>query len=77
MSPTQVGPEEAVVTHLMALRRAIRAMSKLRLSQIHELSGHQTVDSRQSLLLSFERLEACISEMEETLATITEATKSG
>ncbi|WP_341961849.1 hypothetical protein [Pseudomonas sp. RC10] len=77
MSTTQVGPEKAVATHLKALRRTIRALAKLRLSQIHELSGHQTVDSRQSLLLSFERLEACLSEMEETLATLTEATESG
>lgn len=77
MSTTQVGPEKAVATQLKALRRTIRALAELRLSQTHELSGHQTVDSRQSLLLSFERLEACLSEMEETLATITEATKSG
>lgn len=77
MSTTQVGSEKAVATHLKALRRTIRALAKLHLSQIHELSGHQTVDSRQNLLLSFEHLEACLSEMEETLATITEATKSG
>ena len=76
MRASEVSAEEAVATHLKALRRTIRALAKLRLSQIHELPGHQTVDSRQSLTLSFERLEASLSEMEETLATIKEATKS-
>jgi len=77
MSAKKVSLEKAIATHLKALRRTIQALATLRLSHIHELSGHQTVDSRQSLLLSFERLEVCLSEMEETLATITEATESG
>jgi len=76
MSQTAVSPEVAIVTHLNDLRRTIQALAKLHLSHSHELSGHQTVDSRQSLVLSFERMEVCVAEIEETLATITEATKS-
>lgn len=65
------------MTQLKALRRMIRALAKLRLSQIHELSGYRAAGSRQSLLLNFERSEACMSEMDEMLATTTEVTKSG
>lgn len=63
-----------VADQLVALKTAIRRLNELQTSDVQELTGHQTVDSRQSLLLSFERLESCVAEMEETLSSILEAT---
>jgi hypothetical protein len=74
MSQSRQKAESEVAGHLLGLRTAIQALAEHHASEPHELSGHQTVESRQSLLLSFERLEACVDEMQEILATIVEAT---
>lgn len=66
-----------VAQQLIALRAAISNLKELQTSDAPELTGHQTLDSRQSLQLSFERLESCVDEMEETLASLAEATNSG
>ncbi len=77
MNPFHQNAEAEVARHLLGLRGAIQALAEHHISEYHELSGHQTVDSRQALLLSFERLEACVDEMQEILATIVEATQHG
>ncbi len=74
MNQSRRKPEKEVTGHLLGLRSAIQAFAEHHTSEPHELSGHQTVESRQSLLLSFERLQACVDEMQEILATIAEAT---
>ncbi|RRV10551.1 hypothetical protein EGJ27_02720 [Pseudomonas sp. v388] len=75
MRRSRQNAESEVAGHLRGLRRAIQALAEHHTSEPHELSGHQTVESRQSLLLSFERLEACVDEMQEILVTIMEATR--
>ncbi|MFY1663002.1 hypothetical protein [Pseudomonas sp. Pseu.R1] len=77
MNHSHPNAEAEVAGHLLRLRSAIQAFAERHTSERHELSGHQTVDSRQSLLLSFERLEACVDEMQQILATIVEATHPG
>lgn len=77
MSRSRQNAETEVAGHLLGLRSAIQALAEHHTAEPHELSGHQTVESRQSLLLSFERLEACVEEMQEILATIVEATHDG
>lgn len=60
---------------LRALRSSIQILEGQQLAETKQLSGHQTVDTRQSLMLSFHQLETAIGEMEQTLTTLAEATQ--
>lgn len=66
-----------VSTQLIELKTAMRNLNELQTSDAHDLTGHQTVDSRQAFQLSFERFESCVAEMEEPPAFLAEATNSG
>ncbi|HEX8586665.1 hypothetical protein [Pseudomonas sp.] len=63
-----------VLNQLHALRGSVNDLFRLELAEVTELTGHQTVDDKQSLTQCFATLEASIVDMEQTLAMLAEAT---
>lgn len=63
---------EAIFGQLHALRTAVESLKEK--ERDHSLRGHQTVDSSEAIHLSFQKLQAAIREMEDTLLMIAEAT---
>jgi hypothetical protein len=59
---------------LEKLRGEIRNLERSELERLDHLRGHQTVDDRESIQQSFIKLDQAVLEIEETLATIGEAT---
>jgi hypothetical protein len=64
----------AVFEHLRLLREKVTALALDEESQVVTLEGNQTPDSKEAIHLSFAKLQDQIAGMEETLATIAEAT---
>lgn len=64
-----------VLNHLNELRSSVNELFRLELSEVTELTGHQTVDDKQSIAQCFATLEASIVDMEQTLAMLAEATE--
>jgi hypothetical protein len=64
-----------VLNQLHALRGSVNDLFRLELAEVTELTGHQTVDDKQSLTQCFATLEASIVDMEQTLAMLAEATE--
>ena len=64
-----------VLNQLHALRGSVNDLFRLELAEVTELTGHQTVDDKQSLNQCFATLEASIVDMEQTLAMLAEATE--
>lgn len=64
-----------VLNQLHALRGSVNDLFRLELAEVTELTGHQTVDNKQSLTQCFATLEASIVDMEQTLAMLAEATE--
>lgn len=64
----------AVFEHLRVLREKVTALAAVEENQVKSLEGHQTQDTQEAIHLSFEKLQDQIGSMEETLATIAEAT---
>ncbi|RRV10320.1 hypothetical protein EGJ27_01470 [Pseudomonas sp. v388] len=67
-------PFEAVWATLEQLRAGVQDLERWELDRVDRLRGHQTVDDREAIRQSFAKLAAAILEIEETLATIGEAT---
>lgn len=65
---------DAVWATLQELRDGVRDLQDCELERVERLRGHQTVDDREAVRQSFAKLEIAIVEIEETLATIGEAT---
>jgi hypothetical protein len=59
---------------LRSLRNAVNGLEQLELAQVGNLRGEQTVDSKQSLSQCFTEFQRCITDMEDALASIAEAT---
>lgn len=64
----------AVFEHLRLLREKVNALATSAERQVVTLEGHQTLDTKEAIHLSFAKLQDQIGSMEETLATIAEAT---
>jgi hypothetical protein len=65
---------DTVWATLEKLRGAIHQLERSELERLDRLRGHQTVDDRESIEQSFVKLDHAVLEIEETLATIGEAT---
>lgn len=65
---------DAVWATLQMLRHGVRDLHDCELERVDRLRGHQTVDDREAVDQSFNKLQAIMLEFEETLATIGEAT---
>lgn len=65
---------ETAWTKLQLLRGSIRDLEHAELERVHRLRGSQTVDDLEAVQQSFAKLELAILDIEETLATIGEAT---
>lgn len=63
-----------VFEQLRLLRDAVTALAASQAHQAGELAGHQTTDTDEAIHLSFAKLHDQIGSMEETLATVAEAT---
>jgi hypothetical protein len=63
---------DGLFDQLQSLRNAVEFLKKE--ERNHSLRGHQTVDSSEAIQLSFQKLQAAIKEMEDTLLMIAEAT---
>ncbi|MDB6052417.1 MAG: hypothetical protein JWR17_5163 [Pseudomonas sp.] len=61
-------------TLLRSLRSSVQRLEQIELAEVTDLAGHQTVDTKQSLSQCFALLHTSITEMEETLSAIAEAT---
>lgn len=68
---TQVG---AIYYQLRGLRESVNTLEKIEADEVESLRGRQTVDPDESVELAMSKLRDQIAEMEETLATIAEAT---
>ncbi len=64
----------AIFDQLLALRESVDILQHVESDSVESLRGHQTVDAPESLDLVFQKLHEDIANMEETLATIAEAT---
>ncbi|MGI4840289.1 MAG: hypothetical protein ACRYF9_22025 [Janthinobacterium lividum] len=64
----------AVFEQLRVLREKVTVLAAREESQVVTLEGQQTVDTKEAIHLSFVKLQDQIGRMEETLATIAEAT---
>jgi hypothetical protein len=64
----------AIFDQLLALRESVDILQYVENGSVESLRGHQTVDAPESLDLVFQKLHEDIASMEETLATIAEAT---
>jgi hypothetical protein len=63
---------KCISVQLQALRIAVE---KLETEEGHQsLRGHQTVNSSESIRMSFQKLQTAITEMEDTMVMIAEAT---
>ena len=65
---------KAVWATLEQLRCGVRDLERSELERLERLRGHQTVDDREAIGQSFAKLGLALREIEETLATIGEAT---
>lgn len=63
-----------IFEHLRVLRATVAELESVVEIEVDALRGSQTVDVDDSVRLSFQKLQAQIGAMEETLATIAEAT---
>ena len=63
-----------IFEHLRLLREKVSALASSGECQVMALEGHQTLDTKEAIHLSFAKLQEQIGSMEETLATIAEAT---
>lgn len=63
-----------VFDHLRLLRQKVSALAADEESRVLSLAGHQTTDAKEAIHLSFVKLQDQIGAIEETLATIAEAT---
>ncbi|NWC76192.1 hypothetical protein HX823_19120 [Pseudomonas sp. P7759] len=63
-----------IFEHLRVLRATVAELESVAEIEVDALRGSQTVDVDDSIHLSFMKLQDQIGEMEETLATIAEAT---
>lgn len=68
---SQVG---GIYEQLRHLRSSVNTLEKIETDEVDELRGHQTVDADEAMHLAMAKLRDQIAEMEETLATISEAT---
>lgn len=68
---TQVG---AIYIQLRGLRESVNALEKIEADEVETLRGHQTVDPDEAVELAMSKLRDQVAEMEETLATLAEAT---
>ncbi|RJX78998.1 hypothetical protein [Pseudomonas sp. LS-2] len=64
----------ALAAMLHSLRKAVDKLESIELAQVQHLQGEQTVDHQQSLSQCFTNLQRSISDMENTLVTLAEAT---
>jgi len=64
----------SVCTTLHTLRDGVEALERSELERVEQLRGHQTVDDREAVQQSFARLQQALFDIEETLATLGEAT---
>ena len=63
-----------ITAQLHSLRRAIQELERTELLGMVVLKGSQTVNSKQALSQCFSKLQDSITDIEETLATVAEAT---
>ncbi|XSS62207.1 hypothetical protein ACP9OK_25735 [Pseudomonas sp. B11] len=63
-----------IFEHLRVLRATVAELESVAEIEVDALRGSQTVDVDDSIHLSFMKLQDQIGEMEETIATIAEAT---
>ncbi|WP_431038456.1 hypothetical protein [Pseudomonas yamanorum] len=63
-----------IFDQLRILRESVNHLESVNEAEVKALRGHQTVDVDDSIRLSFKKLQDQIAAMEETLATIAEAT---
>lgn len=64
----------AIYLQLRGLRESVNTLEKIETDEVDSLRGHQTVDPDESVELAMSKLRDQIAEMEETLATLAEAT---
>lgn len=64
----------AIFDQLLALRESVTALERAEQDRAGSLRGHQTVDVDGAFHLGFQKLQDEIASMEETLATLAEAT---
>ncbi|WP_189672151.1 hypothetical protein [Pseudomonas sp. SWRI18] len=67
----------AIFAQLLALRESVTALERAQEERAGSLRGHQTVDVDGAFRLVFQKLQDEITRMEETLATLAEATGDG
>lgn len=67
----------AIFAQLLALRESVTALERAQEERAGSLRGHQTVDVDGAFRLVFQKLQDEITRMEETLATLVEATGDG
>ncbi|MDQ0654194.1 hypothetical protein [Pseudomonas cedrina] len=67
----------AIFAQLLALRESVTALERAQEERAGSLRGHQTVDVDGAFRLVFQKLQNEITRMEETLATLAEATGDG
>lgn len=63
-----------IASLLRALREAVIELEQIELAHVKHLTGDQTVDSRQSLSQCFANFQDSITDMENGLASVAEAT---
>jgi len=63
-----------IAAMLRSLRKAVDELEQLERVQVKELQGEQTVDTQQSLSQCFANFQDSITDMEDALATMAEAT---
>ncbi len=66
-----------IFEQLRILRESISDLERMERREVSSLRGHQTVDSKETLHLSFQQLQDLIVCMEETLAALAEASGNG
>nr|WP_232915177.1 hypothetical protein [Pseudomonas viridiflava] len=65
---------DAVWVTLERLRDDIRSLERSELERVSHLRGHQTVDDLEALQQSFVKLDHAVLDIEQTLASLGEAT---
>lgn len=73
MSDDHLGQIVIVFDELRALRSSLLLLQGMEEKRLNSLRGHQTVDNKGALTLSFERLQSNVADMEDVLATLAEA----
>lgn len=74
MSKDSNGQIAEIFQQLRVLRESVADLEKVEEMEVDSLRGQQTVDVDGAVHLSFVKLQDQIAEMEETLATLAEAT---